>query len=402
MIRLALAVACSLIADWPQFRGANSDAHVTETTTPLRWSETENVVWKREIPGLGWSSPVVVDGVVFLTTAVEREGGLDLLVLAIESKSGKTVWDRVLRRVEPVPAIHQKNSHASPTPIVHEGSVYVHFGTLGTARLRVKDGEVVWFTNSLEYSPVHGSGGSPVLADGRLVVVCDGSSQPFVAALDSETGEIAWQTRRSVEARISHSFVTPMLLEWEGRRQVLAPGPDHFAAYDLMTGEELWRILAPGWSVVPQPVLGHGMVFYNHDYDHPELMAVRLGGSGDVTESHIAWRLKRGAPSTPTPVLVENDLYFVSDDGVVTAVDAKSGEVHWTERLGGNFSASPVYANGAILLLDEEGRATWIRPGKEFEILAASEVTGRTFATPAFADSAMYLRTDTHLYKVAQ
>jgi len=402
MIQVALAVACCWMTDWPQFRGPESDGHVAQTSTPLRWSETENVAWKRQIEGLGWSSPVVADGKVFVTTAVEREGGLELVAMALDPETGETRWEKMLRRVEPVPAIHQKNSHASPTPIFRDGALYVHFGTLGTAKLRAEDGEPVWLTTALEYSPVHGSGGSPILADNRLVVVCDGSSQPFVAALDAQTGEIAWKTPRSVEARISHSFVTPMLLEWEGRQQVLAPGPDHFAAYDLVTGEELWRVLAPGWSVVPQPVIGHGLVYYNHDYDHPELMAVRLGGSGDVTESHVQWRLKRGAPSTPTPVLVENELYFVSDDGVVTAVDAKSGEVHWTERLGGNFSASPVYANEAILLLDEEGQATWIRPGKTFEVLATNEVEGRTFATPAFADGAMFLRTDTHLYKIKQ
>ena len=182
----------------------------------------------------------------------------------------------------------------------------------------------------------------------------------------------------------------------------MCPGPDHFAAYDLATGAELWKVRAPGWSVVPQPTIAHGLVIYNHDYDNPELIAVRLGGKGDVTDSHIAWRLKRGAPSTPSPVLVGDELYFVSDTGIASCVDAKTGKVHWSERITGTYSASPVLANGRVLFLNEAGVATWIKPGKSFEVLGKNEVPGRTLATPAFSGGAMYLRTDEHLYKFAE
>lgn len=160
-------------------------------------------------------------------------------------------------------------------------------------------------------------------------------------------------------------------------------------------------MLAPGWSVVPQPVLGHGLVIYNHDYDHPELMAVKLGGKGDVTDSHVVWRIKRGAPSTPSPLLVGDELYFVSDNGIASCVDSKSGERHWMERLGGNYSASPTFANGRVLFLNETGLATWVKADKAFAVLGTNELPGRTFATPAFLDGAMYLRTDEVLYKFA-
>ncbi len=196
--------------------------------------------------------------------------------------------------------------------------------------------------------------------------------------------------------------MTPLVTLVDGKAQLLAPGPDHFAAYDIVDGTELWKVMAPGWSVVPQPVVGHGMVYYNHDYDNPELMAVRLGGSGDVTETHVVWRTKRGAPSTPTPVLVGDELYFVSDAGIASCVDAKTGERHWMERLGGNYSSSPVYANGHILFMDEDGVATWIKASKTFEKVARNEVSGKTFATPAFVDGAMYLRTDEFLLKIAK
>lgn len=254
----------------------------------------------------------------------------------------------------------------------------------------------------MEYPPVHGSGGSPVMHDGKLVVVCDGSKDPFVAAVDANTGKVAWKTPRGVKARITHSFVTATVAIVDGQAQVMAPGPDHFAAYDLTSGAELWRVLAPGWSVVPQPALGHGLVIYNHDYDHPELMAVRLGGKGDVTDSHVVWRIKRGAPSTPSPLLVGEELYFVSDGGIASCVNAKTGDRHWMERLGGNYSASPIFANGRVLFLNETGLATWVKADKEFSVLGTNEVPERTFATPAFLDGAMFLRTDENLYKFSQ
>ncbi|MFM8288394.1 MAG: PQQ-binding-like beta-propeller repeat protein, partial [Planctomycetaceae bacterium] len=289
----------------------------------------------------------------------------------------------------------------SPTPLVRDGAVYVHFGAQGMARLSATTGQLDWLCTDFDYPPMHGNGGSPVLHSGKLIVACDGSSKPFVLAIDAQTGKVAWRTPRSVEARVSHSFVTATVAIVDGQPQVLAPGPDHCAAYDIGTGRELWRVKAPGWSVVPQPTIGHGLAIYNHDYDNPELMAVRLGGKGDITESHIAWRLKRGAPSTPSPVLVGEELFFVSDNGIASCINAKTGETHWTERLGGNFSASPIHVNDRILMLNENGLATWLAVGRKFEILGTNELPGRTLATPAFSRGAMYLRTDELLYKIA-
>ncbi len=321
--------------------------------------------------------------------------------MAIDASTGKLGWDTEVRKLDGVPAIHSKNSHASPTPIVRDGAIYVHFGAMGTAKL-AKDGTIVWKNTELDYPHVHGCGGSPILHDGKLLIVCDGSKNPFVVALDASTGKVVWNRPRSFKPAISHSFGTPIVAKVDGKAQLFAPGPDHFAAYDVSTGEELWHVRAPGWSVVPQPVLGHGMVFYNHDYDHPELMAVKLGGQGDVTESHVVWRIQRGAPSTPTPLLVGDELYFVNDKGIASCVDAKTGTQHWMERIGGNFSASPVFANGLILFMDEDGHAYWVKPAKTFEVVQRNEVTGRTFATPAFVDGAMYLRTDKVLMKVSR
>ena len=401
MQTVCLLLLLLLPNDWPKFRGPQADAHAAGPPTPMQWSDSQNVKWKFSVPGLGWSSPSVVGKKLWLTTAVPVADGLSLRCLCLDADSGKTIWDTEVRKVAETPKIHTKNSHASPTPIVDDGSVYVHFGALGMARLDAENGSILWLNSELVYPPLHGSGGSPVLHDGRLAIVCDGSTDPFVAAVEAKSGKVLWKKYRSVKARISHSFVTVSVAEVDGRALVMAPGPDHFAAYDLNSGEEVFRVLAPGWSVVPQPVVAHGLVIYNHDYDNPELMAVRLGGSGDVTETHVAWRQKRGAPSTPTPLLIGEDLFYVSDDGIASCVNAVTGERYWMERLGGNFSASPVYANGHILLLDENGHATWIKPARTFETVAKCEVPGRTLATPAFANGSMYLRTDEFLYRIA-
>ncbi|MFO0976169.1 MAG: PQQ-binding-like beta-propeller repeat protein [Planctomycetaceae bacterium] len=392
--------AC-LPGDWPQFRGPNADAHVT-SKSPLEWSDSKNVEWKVAIPGLGWSSPSISNGRIFLTTAVPQEEGLSLRAMALDQKSGKVIWDREIRALEKAPAIHTKNSHASPTPLVDGDSVYVHFGAQGMAKLKASDGSVEWFSEVLQYNPLHGNGGSPVLCNGKLLIACDGTQQPFVAAIDAATGKLAWKTLRSVEARLSHSFVTSTVAEVNGQALMISPGPEHMAMYDVETGREVCRVRAPGWSVVPQPAVGHGMVFYNHDYDNPELMAVKLGGSGDVTDTHVVWRIQRGAPSTPSPLLIGDELYFVADNGIASCVDAKTGERHWMERLGGNFSASPVFVNGRILFLNEEGLATWVAPEKQFKELGKNQLPGRTFATPAFADNAMFLRTDEYLYKFSE
>jgi outer membrane protein assembly factor BamB len=397
-----LLVAALLAGDWPQFRGPHSDGHSAEQATPLEWSETKHVAWKTPVAGLGWSSPSIVAGRVFLTTAVPVGEGLSLRALALDAATGKVLWDREVRAVEKAPSIHSKNSHASPTPIVQGDAVFVHFGALGMARLATADGAIQWQNTELDYPPLHGSGGSPVLHAGKLVIVCDGSRNPFVAAIDAQTGKTLWKRPRSVEVRISHSFVTPAVMVVDGQAQVFAPGPGHLGIYALDDGLEIARVRAPGWSVVPQPVFAHGLVIYNRDYDHPELMAVKLGGTGDITESHVAWRLERGAPSTPSPLLVGDELYFVSDDGIASCIDVKTGTSYWMKRLGGNYSASPVLANGRILTLSETGQATWLAVGKEFATLGTNELPGRTFATPAFAQGAMYLRTDTAVYKIAE
>ncbi|MFM7836437.1 MAG: PQQ-binding-like beta-propeller repeat protein, partial [Planctomycetaceae bacterium] len=228
MQTVCLLLLLLLPNDWPKFRGPQADAHAAGPPTPMQWSDSQNVKWKVSVPGLGWSSPSVVGKKLWLTTAVPVADGLSLRCLCLDADSGKTIWDTEVRKVAETPKIHTKNSHASPTPIVDDGSVYVHFGALGMARLDAENGSILWLNSELVYPPLHGSGGSPVLHDGRLAIVCDGSTDPFVAAVEAKSGKVLWKKYRSVKARISHSFVTVSVAEVDGRALVMAPGPDHF------------------------------------------------------------------------------------------------------------------------------------------------------------------------------
>ena len=404
LIALLSLASASLSAQWPEFRGPTGQGHSSETGLPLDWSESRNVVWKTPVPGVGWSSPVVGGGRGWLTAAVEdgeRGGsrGLSLRAIAFDSASGKEVVNVEVFKVERTARINPKNSHASPTPIVDGERIYVHFGALGTAALNPA-GEVLWRAR-LPYESQHGAGGSPALYGDLLIVNCDGNGgDAYVAALDVRTGKIRWKTTRRHPA--DQAYTTPLVIRVGDRDQVISIGAYRAYAYDPASGREIWRVsYEPGFSNVPRPVHGHGLVFIATGFQEPALMAVRTGGSGDVTRSHVAWTLKRGAPFTPTPLLVGDELFVVNDIGVLTCVDARTGAVLWQQRLGGNYSASPVLADGRIYFQSEEGVTTVLAPGKAFQRLAASQLDGVTFASMAVADRSFYIRSSTHLYRIA-
>jgi outer membrane protein assembly factor BamB len=412
--RVAGWVACILGAllggggaaagDWPEFRGPTAMGISTAKDLPVRWSATENVVWKQAIPGTGWSSPVLRDGRVYVTTAVETEsGGLVLKVLALDAAKGTTLWDTVVFE-SPVkgPSIHSKNGQASPTPIVTEDRIFVHFGHHGTAALDLKGG-IVWHQNGIKYTPVHGNGGSPALVDGLLVFGVDGEKDPRVVALDAKDGKVRWETPRVTPAKRKFSFSTPLVVGESGKRQVISPGSGAVCAYDPKTGTELWRVrYGEGYSVVPRPVLADGMLFLASGYDRPVLHAIRTGGVGDVSDTHVAWTLAKGAPNTPSMVVVDDLLYCVSDSGIASAVEAKTGTVVWSERLGGDFSASIVYADGRLYFQNEVGVGFVVKPGRTFEVLAKNDLGERTLASYAVDDGALFIRTAGHLYRIGK
>jgi outer membrane protein assembly factor BamB len=390
--------------DWPEFRGPTGQGISRAAGLPTAWGPAKNVAWKQQIPGTGWSSPVVVNGRIYLTSSVPIPGGggsgdQSLRAFCLDAKTGKILWEQEAIRQDGsrAPRIHGKNSHASPTPIVDGQRLYVHFGHQGTACLDLA-GKVLWRNTSLTYAPVHGNGGSPILAGKALIYSADGGDQRFVVALDRGTGAVLWKTPREGETDRMFSFSTPMLIEVDGKKQVISPGSDVVCAYDPENGHEIWRVRYQGYSVIPRPVFGHGLVFVCTGFNSPSLLAIRPDGHGDVTDSHVAWTTSKAAPHTPSLLLNGDELYMVSDNGTASCLDARTGKVHWQERLGGKYSASPLLAQGKIYFQSEEGTGTIVEASKQFKQVAKNSLNERSQASPVPVDGGLLIRTENNLY----
>ncbi len=393
-----------LAEDWPQFRGPTGQGHSSESGLPVQWSETQNIVWKVPLSG-GWSSPVIAAGRVWVTAidATRNTKGeetvVSLRLIGLDAATGREMVNTEVFKINSPAAINLKNSRASPTPIIDGDRIYVHFGADGTAALTTS-GEVLW-TTKLRYDAQHGNGGSPVLYRDLLIVNCDGwGDEAYVVALDTQTGKSRWRTSR--RRPWSQAYTTPLVIRVAEEDQVVSVGAFRAVAYEPLTGKEIWRVsYGEGFSNVPRPVFGQGLVFIATGFQEPSLMAVRADGHGDVTRTHIAWTQTRGAPYTPSPILVGDELYYVSDTGVLSCVDAKTGQMLWQQRLGGNYSASPVFADGRIYALSEEGMTTVFAPGKTFQRLGVNRIDGTTLASIAVSDKSLFIRSDTHLYRIA-
>lgn len=400
-----LAAAGRSDDQWGQFRGPTGQGHAApQAVVPLRWSETQNVAWKTEIPGLGYSSPVVYDDQVWLTTA--SLDGRNLGAIGVDAASGRIVHRLTLFRPSQLDKIHPDNSYASPTPVVASGRLYCHFGRYGTACVDTRTGDTLWRNNELVVDHQGGPGSSPVPFDDLIVVNCDGADAQYTAALESASGHLRWKRSRSAPLRndpITHrAFSTPLLIEWEGRRQLISPAADQIHAYDPATGEELWHVRYVGFSTVPTPVFDGGVLFFCTGYLHPQLWAVRVDGRGDVTDSHVLWKYRGAVPDTPSPIIVAGRVYTVSNSGVATVLNALTGERISQFRLGGHYSASPVHAAGRLYFCGEDGRTKVIDAVEKPKVIASNRLDGGHKASPAVLDHAIILRTDKALYRIEE
>jgi outer membrane protein assembly factor BamB len=284
--------------------------------------------------------------------------------------------------------------------VVDGGHVFVHFGANGTACLTT-EGEIVWRNSSIEYPPVHGTGASPVLVGRSLIFSCDGASDPFVIALDRETGEPLWRTPRPRASGNRFAFSTPLPIDVGGRSQVVVPGAQHVCSYDPDTGREIWRVHYPGgFSVVPRPVFARGLVFVSSGFMNPVLYAIRPEGRGDVTDTHVAWTEDKGIARNASFLVVGDEIYIVSDNGIASCFDVETGRRHWRKRLGGDFSSSPLHAAGRIHFLNEDGETIVVEPGTTYRELARNSLDEQTLASAAVAGDALYVRTLEHLYRI--
>lgn len=423
---------------WNQFRGPSGDGISTATGLPVEFGEGENVRWKTPIHDQGWSSPVVWGSQIWLTTALED--GTELFAICVDLESGEIIHDiKVFDVAEPQKEWLGHNTHATPTPIVEEGRVYVHFGTYGTACLDTKTGEKLWENRELHCDHRVRPASSPIIDGASLILTFDGVDTQFVASLDKNTGKILWLKPREgardlaatlkaaglsdadiAETKIEKpndnrkSYATPTIIEHEGRKQLISPGAEVTFSYDPETGDENWRVMHEGWgwNVATRPVFANGLVYTTMGVSK-RLVAIDPSGKGDVTETHTAWSVGgRAAPEIPSPLVVDGLLFTVSDKGgSVSCLDAKTGEQIWRERLpgGGTFWASPVYAGGKIYIASLRGVVYVISAAREFELIAenrfeisADSKEGGFAASPAIAGDAIILRSGRHLYCIAR
>ncbi len=393
-----LFVTCVYAEDWPQLRGPNNNGHYAGKL-PTKWSDKQNIAWSVDIPGLGWSSPVTVDGKIYLTTAVENEDdSYSLRALCLDASNGKTLWNtEVFTEPQKAPKIHSKNSHASPTPLVREGKCYVHFGHMGTACLDMA-GKILWKQSEHSYKPVHGNGGSLCIVENHLIYNVDGDDMQAVIALEASTGSTVWKVDRKAIATKNFSFGTPLHILHDGVSQVICVGSDVVMSLDPQSGNELWRFRFKGYSQIPVPIYHQGIIYVCTGYDSPKLLAIKAGGSGDVTDTHLAWQVTRNIGHTPTPVLVDNHLFVVADNGVMSCLDLAKGEQKWQQRMPGNYSASILYADKLLYVLNEKGVCSVVEATDKFKEISKNTLPGRTLASPTPANGRLLVRTDEKLY----
>ncbi len=423
-VTAAIAVAPVRADDsWPQFRGPSGQGLASDAALPLTWSETEGVVWKTPIVGRGWSSPAVSDGRIWLTTAEEgpaapidestpKLGGvaptkvtsLHLSAIQIDLATGQVLKTKKLFTIDAPPSIHQLNSYASPSPVIDDGRVICHFGTMGSACLDAATGELLW-EKRFEIDHIVGPGSSPVVHDGLAIFTCDGGDKQFIVAVDVKTGDERWRQDRPPlrieDPDMRKAYSTPLVIEFAGREQLVIPGAQWFVSYDPRTGEELWRIdHGDGYSNVPRPVFDGARVYLDTGFNKAQLWAVRVDGAGDVTETHVDWRHRQQMPTMPSPVVAGGLVYTISDGGVASCLEADTGKVVWRERVGGQYSASPLLGAGRVYFCSHEGRTTVIAASAAYEVLAKNELDGKLMASPVAIAGDFVLRTDTHLYRI--
>lgn len=395
--------------NWTHFRGSSLDGISKETGVPTIWNDSVNVVWKTKINGKGWSSPVVYGDQVWLTSATED--GKQMFGVCINSKTGKEIFNIKLFEPETTYSKHEINTYASPTPCIEQGFVYLHFGSYGTACLRTSDGSVVWKRTDLNCDHVQGPGSSPVIYKNLLILHLEGVDIQYIVALNKKTGKTVWMKERPKECYDKllpigkKAYITPIIINVNGKDLLISNGSAVCIAYNPETGEEVWRVVQGEDSTISMPFSENGIVFFYTGYVTPkegekyaELLAVDPKGSGDVTGSHVLWRVRSPILQLLTPLVKDGLIYTVDSMNNLYCIDAKTGKTVYTKRLTGKYNASPVYAGGNIYFTSTNGETLLIKAGRNLEIIARNRLKGEVFATPAVTHNSIIIRAGTYLY----
>lgn len=430
----AVETASTSVSDgfsWPSFRGSTGQGIAGRSSLARSWSEDQNITWKVSIPGKGWSSPVAIGNQIWLTTAIEHIASEDeaeeasnknaeakgkekkrneadsisLRAICISVDSGERLHDFEVFKVEEPGPIHLLNSYASPTPVLEAGRLYCHFGTFGTACLDTATGKKIWQQRFPSEHAV-GPGSSPVLWNDLLVLVCDGMEAQYVMALNKNSGDIEWKTDRppmeGTDGDFHKAFSTALPIDADGASQILVPAAQWFTSYEARTGKMLWHVNhGRGFSNVAAPVYSDGVAYMITGFTKPELWAIPVSSRGKLDASNILWEQKKQIPKKSSPLLVGRAIYLISDNGVLSCIDADSGELNWIKRLGGNYSASPILADGLMYFCSHEGTTTVVRANpKKFEQVAKNQLDGQLMASPIAVGDALFVRSDSSLYRI--
>ena len=408
LITVASCVVIEANEQWSQFRGHFGNGIIKSTSAPINWSENTNIDWKTPIHDRGWSSPVIWNDQIWMTTATKE--GNKMYAICVNKLSGKIEHDIHVFDVKSPQAITNENTYASPTPVVEEGRVYVHFGTYGTACISTKDGQILWKRRDLNCDHEIGAGpaSSPFIYNNFLIFNVDGRDVQYVIALNKETGETAWKTNRSVDfsdvqVNQRKAYGTPFIIPRGNTNQMVSIGAKGVYSYDPENGKELWKAEHRGWSIAPRPVYGEGLVFTMIDRDRPEMWAINPNGSGDITETHIEWKETKRMPPRASPIIIKGLLFVVDRNGYISCIEAKTGKSIWQKRMKGRFSASPILANNLIYFFNEDTVCTIIKPTRELEIVAENKLSDdKLMATPAFDENSIYIRTEKKLTRIVK
>ena len=391
--------------NWPEFRGPAGSGLSQATNLPVEFSEGQNIRWKTAIHGKGWSSPVIWEDQIWLTTATED--GHELYAVCIDRQNGTLVHNIQVFKTENPRFCHPTNSYASPTPVIEAGRVYVHFGSYGTACLDSSSGEILWTRRDLPCNHWRGPGSSPVIDDDRLMVAYDGFDLQYMVALDKKTGQTSWKQDRNIDYGTDNgdrkkAYSTAALVEVSGRRQLVSPSATETISYDPATGKVLWRVRHGGMNAAIRPLFGNGLLYIAAGSGSSSMIAVRPDGNGDITNSHIEWSLGKGVPKRPAPVLAGKRMYMVDDIGIATCLNAENAEIIWQSRVGGSYRSSPILADGRLYCFTLEGEAHVLATGDEYKLLATNRLDDGCQASPAAVGKTLYVRTTKHLYAIGK
>lgn len=427
---LMLAVAAFSSDEWPDFRGADGQGHSDAKGLPTSWSETENVAWKTTIPGKGWSSPVISGNEIWVTTAIEAtqpdEGTprstadyktpkpgpgtivskkpISLRAVCVDLGSGKIAKNVEVFFVELPGNNHARNGYASPSPLLENGKLYVHFGTYGTACVSTADAKVVWRNRDLRIEHQNGPGSSPVLYKDKVLFCCDGMDVQYMAALNKNTGELAWKTPRSVPINKGDdqkkAYGTPLVATIEGIDQCVTPAADAVYSYDPASGKELWRVKYNGYSNVARPVYDGKLLYISTGFNTPELWAIRPQGSGELPADVVVWKDRIQAARQSSPAISGKRLYMFSDSGIVRCLLAESGKELWREKISGDAAASPLVADGKVYFFDAVDGATVVEDADTYKLIKKNKLDDGFMASPAVAGKSLIVRTKQSLYRI--